>query len=603
MEAHSPKPLTTSLDELSSNARWLRSLAFQLVRDPDAAEDLSQEVLHKALAKAPRDGRPLRPWLGTVLRNAWRERNRTDRHRIDREQRREVDRAAAPTDELVAKVELERKLAGLVLELAEPYRSTLLLRFWEGLEPAAIAHRLEVPAGTIRWRLKRGLDQLRARLDAHHEGRREEWIAALAPLWKREAASAGAAGSLLIGTLVMTNTLKILTLAAAGALALWLPFSSGSDAPEGVVALGSDPVRATSLAAPADSLVEAAPDPREPVAAAVSAPVEREAAVEARAATVSARILDKAGTPVAGATFRGSLYGYSLETESGGDGRVQLSSSLITREEDVDFLAVGPDKAAWVGRAVVKPGENVMLGDLQLAPRASVSVRVSSGILPPRGATVVVQSYGGDVDAERGRYFGPAGTELGRGQTGLVGTARVDGILPGRVRVWAGAKGKAWAWTEPFELSVGEHREGIALSLAAAMPARGVLVRVVDTQGARVARCRVRAHSEKGSSSSGSTDDRGESRISFHDSRVARVAVLGTKGDLGEAFAEDLGDHPPEDPLILVLDHAVSGTISASSAHGEPLEQLAGSVRRADDGSWLAQLERLGPFSGVSRGH
>ena len=76
----------------------------------------------------------------------------------------------------------ERALAGLVIELVEPYRSTILLRFFEGLSAAEIAHREGVPPGTVRWRLKRGLDQLRAELDRSHAGSRQAWQLALAPL-------------------------------------------------------------------------------------------------------------------------------------------------------------------------------------------------------------------------------------------------------------------------------------------------------------------------------------------------------------------------------------------------------------------------------------
>src|SRR6185503_12638824 len=53
---------------------------------------------------------------------------------------------------------------------------TLLLHYFEELSPAEIAARQGIPAATVRSRLKRGLDDLRARLDRAHDGRRRAWL-------------------------------------------------------------------------------------------------------------------------------------------------------------------------------------------------------------------------------------------------------------------------------------------------------------------------------------------------------------------------------------------------------------------------------------------
>jgi hypothetical protein len=58
-----------------------------------------------------------------------------------------------------------------VAELEEPYRTTLILRFYDGLAPTEIARHLGVPASTVRVRLKRGLDRLRVRLEERTERR------------------------------------------------------------------------------------------------------------------------------------------------------------------------------------------------------------------------------------------------------------------------------------------------------------------------------------------------------------------------------------------------------------------------------------------------
>ena len=41
-------------------------------------------------------------------------------------------------------------------------REVVLLRYYEGLNASQISERLGIPAGTVRWRLSRGLDVLRA---------------------------------------------------------------------------------------------------------------------------------------------------------------------------------------------------------------------------------------------------------------------------------------------------------------------------------------------------------------------------------------------------------------------------------------------------------
>jgi hypothetical protein len=68
-----------------------------------------------------------------------------------------------PTDELAAQAELRQQLVQAVLDLHEPYRSTILLSFMEELSPSVIAARTGTCPATVRSRLKRALDQLRRR--------------------------------------------------------------------------------------------------------------------------------------------------------------------------------------------------------------------------------------------------------------------------------------------------------------------------------------------------------------------------------------------------------------------------------------------------------
>lgn len=171
---------TSALVELLEHAEWVRGLATKLVRDE--ADDAVQELWVSALRSPPDPSRPARPWLARVLQNAARKRFRDESTRRTYETAAPVVEAETSPEALVGRVQVQQRLVELVLGLEEPFRQTLLLRFFEGQSSAEIAEALGVPAGTVRWRLKEGLDRLRAALDARHQGDRKTWVLACAPL-------------------------------------------------------------------------------------------------------------------------------------------------------------------------------------------------------------------------------------------------------------------------------------------------------------------------------------------------------------------------------------------------------------------------------------
>src|SRR3954471_8966773 len=136
-----------------------------LANDRDDAEDLVQEAWIAAWRRQPDATRPMRGWLTKVIRDLAGMKHRSDRRRAARHAL--VDDAPPPAapDELVAQIRLHRLLADLVIELDEPYRSTIIARFVEGRSSASIAHDLGIPAGTVRKRLHEALSRLRAGLD------------------------------------------------------------------------------------------------------------------------------------------------------------------------------------------------------------------------------------------------------------------------------------------------------------------------------------------------------------------------------------------------------------------------------------------------------
>jgi hypothetical protein len=84
----------------------------------------------------PPEDRPLRGWLGGVLRNLVREERRAAspsrraRALVAREE------AVASGAELLERLDSHRSVVEAVARLAEPYRTAILLRYFEGLSPA-----------------------------------------------------------------------------------------------------------------------------------------------------------------------------------------------------------------------------------------------------------------------------------------------------------------------------------------------------------------------------------------------------------------------------------------------------------------------------------
>lgn len=163
-----PEP---SIDGLLAHSRWVNALAASLARDPGLADDLVQEAWVQVLRRGPKDDRSPRGWLATILRRQLRQMRRGDERRLAREQSRARELAEASTAEVVERAELHRSLVQAVLDLREPFRTTVLLRYLEEHTPEEIASLTAVPVATVHSRLGRGLAALRARLGRKHDER------------------------------------------------------------------------------------------------------------------------------------------------------------------------------------------------------------------------------------------------------------------------------------------------------------------------------------------------------------------------------------------------------------------------------------------------
>jgi hypothetical protein len=90
-------------------------------------------------------------------------RRRSETRRSAREHAATPAGVASPEPDL-ERLEAERRLGALVVALDEPLRQAIFLCYGEGLTSAQAGARLGVPAGTVRWRLKLAVDELRGKL-------------------------------------------------------------------------------------------------------------------------------------------------------------------------------------------------------------------------------------------------------------------------------------------------------------------------------------------------------------------------------------------------------------------------------------------------------
>jgi RNA polymerase sigma factor (sigma-70 family) len=218
-------------NSLLEHAEAVRRLARALL-DVHDAEDVSQEAMLLALRAAIPQAR-LGAWLRGAVRNLARGLARGRRRRAERERRAATSEVLASTFAAIERLSEQRRVLDAVAGLDEPYRTTIVLRFFEDVAPREIARRMGAPVDTVRTRLKRAIARLRSRLRAEHGGDDAAWCLALLPFVGLESNVSWKAFG---GGLLVATKAKI-ALAAVGlavgllSLLVWSPWEGPTPSP------------------------------------------------------------------------------------------------------------------------------------------------------------------------------------------------------------------------------------------------------------------------------------------------------------------------------------------------------------------------------------
>lgn len=137
-------------------------LAFQILRENDAAEDAAQEILLRAFEKMPtfRGESEFSTWLYRVALNHCLEKKRVLERRAALFEQ-QIEPSQPPPENIAQRVENRLALEGALDALPETLRVTLILRQWHELSYDEIAAILNIPGGTVRSRLHEARRQFR----------------------------------------------------------------------------------------------------------------------------------------------------------------------------------------------------------------------------------------------------------------------------------------------------------------------------------------------------------------------------------------------------------------------------------------------------------
>jgi len=162
-----------AFDELALRFRpAMLTVAYQIVGTYEAAEDVVQDALLLAFKALPQldDVNRFAPWLYAITRHrAFRYLKEEGRH----EPRSDLDevilkhsRAIAPdVAQTFTTREIHRELCEAIKGLGQEHQVVLQLYYWDEMSQQQIADFLDLPLTTVKWRLYKAKQMLKAHLE------------------------------------------------------------------------------------------------------------------------------------------------------------------------------------------------------------------------------------------------------------------------------------------------------------------------------------------------------------------------------------------------------------------------------------------------------
>lgn len=157
---------------LIKNTEFLRPFAFTLTKDQEAAKDLVQETLFRALANKEKYhiGTNIKAWMYTIMRNIF-----INNYRRKSKQQTIFDHTAndflidtnqvTVTNDAIATLNL-KEVQEAIHKLPEIFRNPFLLYF-DGYKYHEIAVMLHEPLGTIKSRIHFARKLLKSQIERH----------------------------------------------------------------------------------------------------------------------------------------------------------------------------------------------------------------------------------------------------------------------------------------------------------------------------------------------------------------------------------------------------------------------------------------------------